>query len=48
MSDLLDQLARDLVSNVGLDYGLASEIAEFLYQNDFVDYATLKEIYDYE
>lgn len=46
--DVYDLLANDLVHNVGLDYGTAIEVVEFLSNNDYVDYDTLKEIYLYD
>lgn len=46
--DLFEKLAEDLQNNVGLDYRTALEVVEFLQDNDFISYDTLKEIYDYE
>lgn len=48
MEDVYELLAKDLQDNVGLDYGQALEIVEFLQSNDFIDYDTLKEIYLYD
>jgi len=47
MEDVYDLLARDLMNNVDLDYGMALLVVEFLQDNDFIDYDTLKEIYLY-
>lgn len=47
-ADLYENLAEDLVNNVGIDYATALEVVDFLQNNDFVTYSTLKEIYDYD
>lgn len=44
---MIELLADDLMNNVDLEYSVALEVAEFLVNNDIVDYDTLKEIYDY-
>jgi hypothetical protein len=46
--DVYEMLAQDLVNNVGLEYLQALEIVDFLQNNDFIDYDTLKEIYIYD
>lgn len=46
--DVYELLTRDLENNVGLDYSQALEVVEFLTDNDFIDYDTLKEIYLYD
>lgn len=48
MDDVYELLAKDLVHNVGLDLSQAIEVVEFLQDNDFIDYDTLKEIYIYD
>jgi len=47
MDDVYELLAQDLVNNVGLDYMQALEVVDFLQNNDYIDYDTLKEIYIY-
>lgn len=46
--DVYELLAKDIENNVGLDYGQAVEVVDFLQNNDFIDYDTLKEIYLYD
>lgn len=46
--DVYELLAKDLMQNVGLDYAQALEVVEFLEDNDFISYDTLKEIYIYD
>lgn len=46
--DVYELLTRDLQNNVGLDYAQALEVVDFLQNNDFIDYDTLKEIYLYD
>lgn len=48
IEDVYDLLARDITNNVGLDYGMAIEVVDFLRDNDFIDYDTLREIYVYD
>lgn len=45
---MFELLAKDIEDNVGIDFAQALELVEFLYDNDFIDYDTLKEIYDDE
>lgn len=48
MGDVYEMLAQDLVNNTELDYDQALEVVDFLSNNDYIDYNTLKEIYLYE
>lgn len=46
--DVYDLLAKDIYNNVDIDPGTAYLVVEFLLNNDFIDYDTLKEIYIYD
>ncbi len=44
--DLFDELAKDLVDNVDIDYATAIQVSQFLRDNDIVSEETLEEIYE--
>lgn len=46
--ELWTKLEKDLEDNVYLDLGQASDVVEFLRDNDIVLEETLKEVYDYD
>lgn len=46
--DVYELLAKDLMNNVGLDYAQALEVVDFLQNNEYIEYDTLKEIYLYD
>ncbi len=46
--DIYDELARDLCDHTDIDYYLATQVVQFLDDNDFLDIDTLKETYTNE